>query len=161
MLQEDNINYLEDSVSNLIILPTIVKSNGDFYDLSPLKIYSGELPNTLAETWKKSNHLIQKNELKDVIGFIQRGFINIYNEVLKDKERYKEYFNRLFNNVPIRYLNRETHDYSQILRLLKNPVCLFHFKYAFAVSMKLLSEELQEEEVLEYKELLKFNIPYF
>lgn len=50
MLQEDNINYLEDSVSNLIILPTIVKSNGDFYDLSPLKIYSGELPNTLAET---------------------------------------------------------------------------------------------------------------
>lgn len=161
MLQEDNINYLEDSVSNLIILPTIVKSNGDFYDLSPLKIYSGELPNTLAETWKKSNHLIQKNELKDVIGFIQRGFINIYNEVLKDKERYKEYFNRLFNNVPIRYLNREIHDYSQILRLLKNPVCLFHFKYAFAVSMKLLSEEIQEEEVLEYKELLKFNIPYF
>lgn len=40
-------------------------------------------------------------------------------------------------------------------------MCLFHFKYAFAVSMKLLSEEIQEEEVQEYKEMLKFNIPYF
>lgn len=161
LLQEDGTNYLSDSVSNLMILPTIVKSNGDFYDLSPMKIYNEDLPNTAAENWKKFNHIVQKNVLKYNINFIQRGFINVYSKVLKDKEYYKKYFNQLFNNIRIRYLNRATHDYSQILRLLKNPVCLFHFKYAFAVSMKLLSEEIQEEEVQEYKEMLKFNIPYF
>lgn len=163
-IQNNSINYLDDSVRNSLILPNIFNLRGHYFEFSPLKIYDELGPNTPEDEKKTYNHKVMKSELNAVSKFVCLGFERVYEEILENREDYKKYITNQFKNLKLRFLNKPTDDYSKVRDLLRNPVCFYDFRYAFAVSSKILNNYQgmpEPEEISEQAEILNFNIPYF
>lgn len=163
-LQNDKVNYIEDSVRNSLILPNVFNIKGEYFEFSPFRIYNGFHPNTPEDFKKQQCHLVSKEELRIISTLIESGFIIVYEEILNNKKLYIEFFEDLFNGLCVRYLNKPTDDYAKVKELMKNPVCFNNFKYGFAAVSKILSfpsGSLLIEEVEEVRELVKQNIPIF
>lgn len=160
MRQNENY-YMLDSVRNSMILPCILKYKDQHIDISPFKIANqGEA----IDVEKNKIHGVDNSKINIITDEVCKGFSAVYHEVASKKEEYKKYLDERFRQVKVRFLNKPTSEYSNLHKLLINPVCLFDFNYAFAVSARLYSsdnEEIQREELFEQEELLKFNIPYF
>lgn len=164
LLQNDSVNYIDDSVRNSLILPNMINLKNQYYDFSPFKIYNYNNPNTPEDLKKKFNHKINKSELQITSKYLIEGFTGVYQIISNNKEIYKKLFISLFDGLKLRFLNKPTDDYAKILTILRNPVCLFNFKYAFSVASKIINcmdSNVSDEELFELRELLKFNIPYF
>lgn len=164
LIQNNSINYLDDSVRNSLMLPNVFSLRGQYFEFSPLKIYDELGPNTQEDKKKSCNHKVLKSELNMVSEFVCLGFMNTYEEVLKNRENYKKYITNQFKDLRLRFLNKPTDDYSKVRDLLRNPVCFYDFRYAFAISSKILNNFQgipRPEEISEQAEMLSFNIPYF
>ncbi|MCJ1978494.1 type 2 lanthipeptide synthetase LanM [Pseudolactococcus carnosus] len=164
LLQMDTINYLEDSVRNSLILPNVICIRDNYFEFSPLKMYDDELPNTPEDVRKIFSHKIFKSDLNRISPYICEGFYVVYKEICESKEEYTKLFIELFGKLKVRFINKPTDDYAQIKELLLSPICMFDFRYAFAIAARILdtlSNKLKYEEQVEQKELLGFNIPFF
>ncbi len=163
-LQNDLINCMEDSVRNSLILPNIFSIKNQYFEFSPFKIFNGSEPNTQEDLKKECCHIVQKDDLIKISLIIQEGFIFTYNEVCQNKIDYIELLEQLTKGLRVRFLNKPTDDYAKVMELLKNPVCLNDFRYAYAVSSKILNfkeKNVLQEEIAEQKEMLNRNIPFF
>lgn len=163
-LQNDLINCIEDSVRNSLILPNIFSIKNQYFEFSPFKIFNGSEPNTPEDLKKEYCHIVQKDDLIKISLIIQQGFIFTYNEVWHNNSYYIKLLEHLSKGLRVRFINKPTDDYAKVMELLKNPVCLNDFRYAYAVSSKILNfkeTEVLQEEIVEQKEMLNRNIPYF
>ena len=146
-----------------MILPDILTLKNKLLNISPFNIIDnidGE-----EKIDKNKLHPIFREDLSTVMEDVKDGFATVYKEILENKQDYRTLLTSIFKDIKIRYLNRPTETYSQISRLLTNPVCYLDFKYAFAVSSRLYDfkdiSKISSEEIVEQIDLLNFNIPYF
>ena len=159
----NEIIYSLDTVRNSMILPDILTLKNKLLNISPFNIIDnidGE-----EKIDKNKLHPIFREDLSTVMEDVKDGFATVYKEILENKQDYRTLLTSIFKDIKIRYLNRPTETYSQISRLLTNPVCYLDFKYAFAVSSRLYDfkdiSKISSEEIVEQIDLLNFNIPYF
>lgn len=160
MRQNENL-YMLDSVRNSMILPCMYKHKNQHLDISPFKFTNQE---EILDVDKTKNHDVDDSDIYMITDELCKGFHAVYKEVASNKEVYKKYLDEQFCRIKVRYLNKPTNEYSNIHKLLVNPVCLFDSNYAFAVTARMYNsndEEISGEELFEQKELLRFNIPYF
>ncbi|MCY7156203.1 DUF4135 domain-containing protein [Streptococcus gallolyticus subsp. gallolyticus] len=163
-LQNNIINYTEDSVRNSLILPNVFSMKNQYFEFSPFKIFDGKNPNTPEDLKKELCHSVQKDDLLKVSKFMKVGFKAVYAEVYQKKSYYINFFEQLLKGLRVRFLNKPTDDYAKVMNLLKNPVCFNNFKYAYAVSSRILNfhtDKVYLEEIAEQREILNWNIPYF
>lgn len=163
-LQNDAVNYIEDSVRNSLILPNVFSIKNQYFEFSPFKIFDDLKPNTQEDLKKEYCHIVQKEELLEVSSYIKEGFTVVYQEIFYNKENYLSLFKKLLKDMSVRFLNKPTDDYAKVMELLKSPVCLNNFEIAFATSARILtfdSTNILTEELEEQREILNLNIPYF
>ena len=153
--------YILDSVRNSMIIPNVLKYKEHNLDLSPLQIVSKR---QMIDLDKNKNHKVFEDEVAVITEIICQGFEAVYKEVENHKNKYEKYFKECFKGVRVRFLNKPTSEYSNIKNLLYNPVCLYDSNFAFAVTSRLFNKnavEIPYEELVEQKEVLLLNIPYF
>lgn len=158
--KKENMYFL-DTVRNSMILPNALRYKEQNLDLSPLQIISKK---KMMDLDKAHNHKIYEDEVQEVSEIICQGFEAVYKEVEENKGEYEKFFDECFKDVSVRYLNKTTNEYSNIKNLLYNPVCLYDSQFAFAVTSRLFDKKTNEipyEELIEQKEVLMLNIPYF
>lgn len=151
-LQNNIINYTEDSVRNSLILPNVFSMKNQYFEFSPFKIFDGKNPNTPEDLKKELCHSVQKDDLLKVSKFMKVGFKAVYAEVYQKKSYYINFFEQLLKGLRVRFLNKPTDDYAKVMNLLKNPVCFNNFKYAYAVSSRILNfhtDKVHLEEIAE------------
>lgn len=153
--------YLLDSVRNSMIIPNVLKYKEENLDMSPLQIISDK---KMIHINKNKNHKLYENEISAITEVICQGFEMVYKEVENNKSEYEIFIKENFKGIKVRFLNKPTNEYANIKNMLYNPVCLYDSNFAFAITSRLFdinAKEIPYEELVEQKDVLLLNIPYF
>lgn len=93
-----------------------------------------------------------------------KGFNNIYNLILENKEWFKNTVTKIFNGSKLRYIHNMTYRYEQLLRSLSLPEASKNLKFSYDILSRLgiLSTTSTKEIVhSECKQIWNGDIPYF
>ncbi len=96
---------------------------------------------------------------------IKQGFIHGYEVILKNKQEYKEQVDKLFSNVELRVLLKNTAAYSTMINVLYNPDMLMDETSPKVLLCKdyMIEKDSADADIyqLENRALLRGDIPYF
>ena len=187
-LTDDGENFaiekIYESVLTIGMLPLMFRSNnieaeyGGFgvneEQLSPFKSYdiknrecddiSVEWANKTIGT-QKNNPLLNSKKVNsnNYINEIAYGFVEMYELILNNREAYKEVVKELFNSIDVRVLLRSTMEYSSLLDVSYHPDVLMDKLTRKVLLCRIYLEEEKNNNIklIEYKSLLKGDIPYF
>lgn len=158
--KKDNF-YLFDSVRNSMMIPNVFKYKDENLDISPVQICGNK---KILDINKNSNHKLLETEVSSLVKIICRGFEMVYTEVTNNKKEYEIFIKTNFKGKKLRFLNKPTDEYVSIKNMLYNPVCLYDSNFAFAITSRLFDKNKKDipyEELIEQKDVLLLNIPYF
>ncbi|PWX39054.1 hypothetical protein CYK89_01385 [Clostridium perfringens] len=178
------IEKIYESVLTIGMLPCIFKNNDLIADysglgfakdqMSPFKSFninnkncddiSINLINNIIKTQK--NNPVLNNKIVDSNNYIKEilyGFREMYELLLNNKENYKIFVKKVFNNMNIRVLMKSTIEYSSLLETSYHPdMFMDELTRKILLCRIYLSEEKNTYiKEAEYKSLLNGDIPYF
>lgn len=177
--------YIEQSVYSTGILPIkLSNKNGtvdvgfvgirDKNDVGPIKTIDlvNGFTSDIYFKWNNSGKSIIDNKKRkeidkqvyDCCENVIKGFTNIYNLILENKEWFKNTVIKIFNDCRLRYIHNMTYRYEQLLRSLSLPEASKNLEFSYDILSRLgiLSTTSTKEIVLsECKQIWRGDIPYF